>query len=230
MQQLIKTAVKATIPVMVGYLVLGTAFGLLLEKAGYGFGWAFLCSLLVYAGSMQFVMIGFLQGGVGLASIIITTLSVNSRHVFYGLSFLEKFKKAGRLRPYMIFSLTDETYSLLCGTKVPEGIKEEHLFFFIALFNQIYWIAGSVIGGILGNLIAFNTNGIEFSMTALFVVIFVEQWLNTKNHLPALIGLGCGVTSLVLFGPKNFLLPALLVAVALLLGLSGRMQKEVPHD
>lgn len=228
MNKLIKTAIKQTIPVMVGYLVLGTAFGLLLHKAGYNFIWAFFISVIVYAGSMEFVLISFLQGTVGIASIIITTLSVNSRHIFYGISFIEKFKKMGKRRPYMIFSLTDETYSLLCSTKTPDGIDENKLFFFISLFNQIYWVVGSVIGGILGDLISFNTNGIEFSMTALFVVIFVEQWWSTKNHLPAFIGLFCGILSLFLFGPANFILPAMIVTVFILMALKNKITRI--HD
>lgn len=225
MKEVIKTAIKLTIPVMVGYLVLGTAFGLLLYKAGFHFLWAFLISSTVYAGSMQFVLISFLQGTIGIVSIVITTLSVNSRHIFYGISFIEKFKQMGKSRPYMIFSLTDETYSLLCSIKRPEGMDEKKLFFFISFFNQIYWILGSVIGGILGDLISFDTSGIEFSMTALFIVIFVEQWLSTKNHLPAYIGLFCGIISLILFGADNFLLPAMVITVIILMGLKNRIVK-----
>ncbi|ROR31721.1 4-azaleucine resistance transporter AzlC [Mobilisporobacter senegalensis] len=225
MKEVIKTAIKLTIPVMVGYLVLGTAFGLLLYKAGFHFLWAFLISLTVYAGSMQFVLISFLQGTIGIVSIVITTLSVNSRHIFYGISFIEKFKQMGKSRPYMIFSLTDETYSLLCSIKRPEGMDEKKLFFFISFFNQMYWILGSVIGGILGDLISFDTSGIEFSMTALFIVIFVEQWLSTKNHLPAYIGLFCGIISLILFGADNFLLPAMVITVIILMGLKNRIVK-----
>lgn len=223
MNKLVKLAIKQTIPVMVGYIVLGIAFGLLLHHAGYNFLWAFFISFVVYAGSMQFVLISFLQGTIGIGSIIITTLTVNSRHIFYGLSFIEKFKKMGKKRLYMIFSLTDETYSLLCSTKATDEIDEKKLFFLISILNQIYWILGSVIGGILGDVISFDTNGIEFSMTALFVVIFVEQWLSTKNHLPALIGLLCGILSLILFGPDNFILPAMIVTVLILMGFKNKI-------
>lgn len=222
MKNVIRIGIKQTIPVMIGYFVLGITFGLLLQKAGYGYGWAFFISLCVYAGSMQFVLIKLLQGGLGIASIIITTLSVNSRHMFYGISFLEKFRDMGKRKIYMIFSLTDETYSLLCSMKPIEGVDEKQLFFVIALFNQIYWITGSVIGNLLGNVITFNTNGIEFAMTALFVVIFVEQWLSAKNHLPSVLGLICGIVSLIILGAEQFLLPALIGAVILLFLCKGK--------
>ncbi len=217
MKKILKIGIKQTIPVLIGYLVLGIAFGLLLQKAGYGYGWAFLMSLCIYAGSMQFVLITLLQGGVGLVAIIVTTLSVNFRHMFYGISFLEKFKGMGKKRLYMIFSLTDETYSLLCSIKPVEGVNENQLLYVIALLNHIYWIIGSVLGNILGNAITFNTNGIDFAMTALFVVIFVEQWLSTKNHMPSIIGLACGIIYLIVLGPESFLLPSLVSSVVLLL-------------
>lgn len=226
MNQLLRKALKQTVPVMVGYLVLGAAFGLLLYKAGYSYLWALLISLLVYAGSMQFVLISFLQGPIGLLSIIITTFSVNSRHIFYGISFIEKFKKMGKRRLYMIFSLTDETYSLLCSTKSEDSQEESNLIFLMSLLNQSYWIIGSFLGNLLGSIITFDTSGVEFSMTALFVVILVEQWLTTKNHLPAFIGIFCGVISLLFFGADEFLLPALITAVVILMALQNKIQVQ----
>lgn len=210
-------AFKQTIPVMFGYLFLGAAYGILLQKAGFNAIWAFFTSLFIYAGSMQFVLVGFLSGGISFLSAAVTTLSVNGRQIFYGISFLEKFKEMGKVRPYMIFSLTDETYSLLCGVKVPEDCDENRVFFLMSLLDQCYWITGSVLGALLGGLLAFDTSGIDFAMTALFVVIFTEQWLSAKSHLPALIGLLCGGVSLALLGPSRFLLPALILTTALLI-------------
>lgn len=210
-------AFQQTIPVMFGYLFLGTAYGILLQQAGFGPLWAFFTSLFIYAGSMQFVLVGFLSGGISLLSAAVTTLSVNGRQIFYGISFLEKFKEMGKARPYMIFSLTDETYSLLCGVNIPEDCDGHQVFFFMSLLDQCYWITGSVFGALLGGILSFDTSGIDFAMTALFVVIFVEQWLSARSHLPALLGLVCGFLSLFLLGPSNFLLPALIMATALLI-------------
>lgn len=219
-------AFKQTIPVMFGYLFLGTAFGILLQQAGFSAVWAFFTSLLIYAGSMQFVLVGFLSGGISFLSAAVTTLSVNGRQIFYGISFLEKFKEMGKARPYMIFSLTDETYSLLCGVKVPEDCDENRVFFLMSLLDQCYWIAGSVFGALLGGILTFDTSGIDFAMTALFVVIFVEQWLSAKSHLPALLGLLCGFVSLFLLGPSGFLLPALIMTTALLILLKEPIRRK----
>ena len=224
MKQTVKAAFLATIPVLCGYLFVGIAFGMLLQNAGYSFLWALLISLFVYAGSMQFVMVGFLSGGVGLLSAAATTLAVNSRHMFYGLTFLEKFQKMGARRPYMIFSLTDETYSLLCSVKTPEGVEENLLYFSISLMNHLYWILGSALGALLGAVLPFDTTGIDFAMTALFTVILTEQLLEAKSLRPALVGFACGVGCLLLFGPDGFILPALSLAVALLMLLRPQME------
>lgn len=216
MKKDLKYAFIQTVPVLCGYLFLGFAFGLLLQQAGFHALWAFFISCVVYAGSMQFVLVGLLSGGASLLSVALLTLSINCRHIFYGLSFIEKFKAMKKAYPYMVFSLTDETYSLLCSVQVPNSLSEKRVFFFIAFLDQLYWIAGSVLGAGAGEILPFNTEGIDFAMTALFVVIFVEQWLSFRNHIPACVGLFCGVLSLVLLGPDAFLLPALLVSVLLL--------------
>ncbi|MBS6397245.1 MAG: AzlC family ABC transporter permease [Clostridiales bacterium] len=213
----LRFAFHQTIPVMFGYLFLGAAYGILLQNAGYHFLWALFTSIFIFAGSMQFVLVEFLTGGISLLSAALTALSVNSRHIFYGISFIEKFRRMGKLRPYMIFSLTDETYSLLCGTSVPADCEEKKVLFSIALLDQCYWVIGSVTGALIGELLPFNTTGIDFSMTALFVVIFVEQWLSAKSHLPAVIGLLCGSICLALLGPDRFLLPALILTAAILI-------------
>lgn len=212
----LRFAFLQSVPVMFGYLFLGAAFGILLEKAGYNYIWAFFTSLTVYAGSLQFVIVTFLSAGAALTTVALMTLFINSRHIFYGLSFIEEFKKTGKVYPYMIFSLTDETYSVLCSLKVPDGLNKNTVMFLIALLNQSYWIIGSVLGSLAGQMIPFDVTGIDFSMTALFVVIFLEQWKTSKTHLPALIGFACSILFLFLLGPDKFLLPSLIAAVLFL--------------
>lgn len=208
---------KQSIPVMLGYIFLGIAFGLLLQNAGYSFLWAFLVSVVVYAGSMQFVLVTLLTSGAGLLSAVLMTLFINGRHIFYGLSFVEKYKKMGKAYPYLVFSLTDETYSVLCGTKIPEGMDDKKVFVWISFLDQCYWVLGSVIGALAGSYIAFDSTGIDFSMTALFIVIVVEQWQGAKSHFPALLGAICGILWLIILGPDRFILPALCSCVVILL-------------
>ncbi len=216
--KLIKIAFLKSLPVMAGYIVLGIGFGILLKKAGYGLFWSFLMSFTIYAGSMQYVGVSLLTSGASLLSTAFTTLVVNARHLFYGVSMIDKYKDAGGKKPYLIFALTDETYSLLCTGEYPEGTDKNRYYFWVSLFNQSYWVLGSVLGSIIGTVIAFNTAGIEFSMTALFVTVFVEQWLSTKNHLPAIAGLTCSIVCLLFFGADSFLIPTMIsITVVLLL-------------
>lgn len=226
MKKALKAAFPATIPVMLGYLSVGIAFGLLAEKSGYNFLWALLMSLAIYAGSMQFIAINLLASATGMFEIGLMTLFVNIRHLFYGLSFIDRFKSMGRKKGYMIFSLSDETYSLLCSANVPEGVDGDQFLFCIAVLNQIYWIIGTFIGSIAGSLITFNTAGIDFAMTALFVVIFIEQWRSFKTHIPALIGIGATMLSLVIFGPDNLVLPSMVVIILLLMVFKKPIEKE----
>lgn len=220
----LKEAFPCTLPVMMGYLFLGIAFGVLLESKGYNFLWAFLMSTCIYAGSMQFITVNFLTGGVSMISIIFMSLVVNARNVFYGLSMLDRFKGMGKLKRYMMFSLTDETFSLILAEKVPDGVNEKWFLFFISLLNQIYWIVGSIIGAIMGSLLSFNIKGIDFSMTALFVVIFIEQWKSNKDHTPAITGVVTSIICLLIFGPSNFILPAMIFMVASLTAFRGRLE------
>ncbi|MHB1453747.1 MAG: AzlC family ABC transporter permease [Saccharofermentanales bacterium] len=217
MMKEVRFAFIKTMPVLAGYMFLGIAFGLLLDQAGYNFIWAFFISLFVYAGSMQFVLIGFLGSTAGIIPVILMTLSVNSRHIFYGLSFIEKFKQMKKAYPYMIFSLTDETYSLLCAIKVPKDLNEDKVYLTISLLDHSYWIIGSVTGATIGALIQFNLTGIDFAMTALFVVIFIEQWLAARSHIPAITGILCAVLCLVLLGQGNFILAALISTIGVLI-------------
>lgn len=208
-------AFKASLPVMAGYIVLGMGFGVLLSEKGYNFLWAFLMSLTIYAGSMQYAALDLISGGASLITTALMTLMINARHFFYGLSMLDKYKGTGKKKPYLIFALTDETYSLVVSP-VPEGVDEKKYYFAVSLFNQSYWIIGSVLGGLLGPLLPFDSTGMDFAMTALFVVIFVEQWQSAKSHIPALLGLGITLVCLILLGPTAFVIPSMvLITLAL---------------
>ena len=228
---IVRKAFLKSLPVMAGYVVLGIGFGILLRNAGYGVLWSAAMAVLIYAGSMQYVGIGLLAGGAGILTTILTTVMVNARHLFYSISMIGKYKDAGRYKPYMIFALTDETYSILCDGKVPEG-ADEHLYrFLLSLFNHCYWVTGSVLGSLLGSMLPFSTVGIEFSMTALFIASFTEQWLSTKEHIPALAGLLCSLVCLLAFGPERFLIPDMLLITLVLTLLRGQLSgpgKEQP--
>lgn len=231
MKRTIRKAFTKSLPVMAGYMVLGIGFGILLKDAGYGLFWAFIMSLTIYAGSMQYVAVPFLASGASLITVALTTLMVNARHLFYGLTMIDKYKTAGKKKPYLIFSLTDETYSLLCTDEIPDGVDRHWYRFFVSLFNQSYWILGSVLGSLLKELLAFDTAGIDFSMTALFVTVFVEQWLSTKNHWPAVIGLASAAACLAIFGPDSFLLPTMIaITISLLLLRKSGKGEGKEHD
>lgn len=223
----IRHAFYKSIPVMAGYIVLGTGFGILMNNAGYGVLWTAAMSAFIYAGSMQYVGVGLLTGGASVLTTIITTIMVNARHLFYSISMVEPYKNAGKYKPYMIFALTDETYSLLCDGQVPEGTDPNLYRFLVSLFNHSYWVTGSILGSLLGAVLPFPTTGIEFSMTALFIASFTEQWLTTKDHVPALTGLLSTLLCLVLFGRQNFLIPAMLCITLVLTILRGREEELV---
>lgn len=208
-----KAAFPITIPVLTGYLFMGMAFGILLQSKGWGPLWAFAMGLFVYAGSGQFMAVGLLAGGFQPLTAFLMTLMVNARHVFYGISMLERFKNYGKAKLYMIFSLTDETFALLNAAEPPAGIEEKPFFISIAVLDHFYWVAGCTLGGIIGTAMPINTTGIDFVMTALFVVIFLEQWQKKQNRVPAIIGLGGSLLCRILFPPGWFILPAMAVLV-----------------
>lgn len=212
----VRQAFFESIPVMAGYVVLGTGFGILMRNAGYGVLWAASMSLFIYAGSMQYVGVSLLTGGASVLAAAITTIMVNARHLFYSVSMVDKYKDAGNYKPYLIFALTDETYSLLCDGKIPDGADPDLFRFLVSLFNHCYWIAGSMIGNLLGAVLPFSTAGIEFSMTALFIASFTEQWLTAKDHIPAVTGIVCTLLCLIVFGRENFLIPAMVLITLVL--------------
>ncbi len=227
--KLIKTVFKDTLPVMAGYMVLGIGFGMVLKSKGYGFFYALAMSLFIYAGSMQYVAVGLLSGGASFITSAITTLLVNSRHLFYGISMLDRYKGTGRKKPYLIFALTDETYSLVCSDK--EGLnqtEQKAYYFLVSLFDQCYWVTGSIIGSLLGALLPINTKGIDFSLTALFITIMVDQWLKNKHHFPALTGLFASLICLLIFGPDNFLIPSMIIIATLLMAM--RKKEEAKYE
>ena len=249
-QNIIKQAFIKSIPVMAGYVVLGIGFGILLRGAGYGGLWAFAMSAFIYAGSMQYVGVSLLTGGASVLTTALTTFMVNARHLFYSISMVDRYKDAGKYKPYMIFALTDETYSLLSDGEDPfTGLRESadsdgaelcaggsgsaggssgsqealNMYrFWVSLFDQSYWVTGCVLGNLLGAVIPFSTKGIEFSMTALFIASFTEQWLTTRDHLPALTGLLSTLACLVIFGAERFLIPAMLLITLILTVVRGR--------
>lgn len=223
--EVIKKAFYRSIPVMAGYIVLGIGFGILLHNAGYGVIWAAAMSVFIYAGSMQYVGIGLLTGGASIITTVITTIMVNARHLFYSISMIDKYKSSGKYKPYLIFALTDETYSLLCDDEDHSEETINRYRFFVSLFNQCYWVIGSVAGCLLGTVIPFSTKGIEFSMTALFIASFTEQWINSKNHIPALTGLGCTLLCLIIFGADRFMIPSMLLITLILTLIRGREEK-----
>ncbi len=179
--QALRAAFPLTLPVMAGFLFLGVAYGVLMHGIGLGVLWTFLMSWLVFAGSMQYVALTLFAAAFNPLYALFVTLMVNARHAFYGLSMLERMKDAGRFRPYVIFALCDETFSILCSTKAPSGVDSGLFMFFVALLNRWYWIIASVLGALIGDLIAFNTHGLDFTLTALFIVIFLNQLLKPKG-------------------------------------------------
>lgn len=236
--QILRYAFLKSVPVLFGYVFLGTAFGILLQQAGYSFLWAFFISLIVFAGSMQFVLVSLLSAGASPLTVIMMTLFINSRHIFYGFSFVSEYKKMKWRYPYMIFSLTDETYSVLCGCREDTVLNAWHdddrrsVWFFISLFHQCYWILGSVLGALIGQLLPFDFTGIDFSMTALFVVILIEQIsdIKTGKYKYACIGFAASIICLLIFGADGFLLPSLIITVFIIAVLNQIDHTKHPID
>lgn len=221
-----RAAFPLTLPVMAGYLFLGLGFGILLASKGYSCLWAFFMAVIIYAGSMQYAAIDLLAAGASLITTGIMTVAIQIRHLFYGLSLIEKYRHVGKKRWMMIYELTDETYSLVATSKPPEGVDTGWFYFFISLLDHSYWIAGCTLGAMFGTLVKFNTKGVDFVMTALFIVLFINQWLDTKEHRPALIGVGSSVLCLILFGPDSFIVPAMLSILLILTIFRKTLDKE----
>lgn len=210
-----KLAFVKSLPIMCSYFFLGAAYGIMMEETGFPWYVTLLLSMTVYTGAFQFVLITFLSTGASLLTIAITALLMNSRQSFYSLTFLNDFKRMGKRKLYMIHSLTDETYAVNCTLELPRKEKEDTMFG-VALLSHCYWMAATVAGAVLGQLIPFELEGIDFCMTALFVIIFMDQWKKASSHIPALAGLTCGIVCLLIFGQSSFILPALLLVSGIL--------------
>lgn len=221
-----KYAFTKSLPVIAGYIVLGFGFGVLLFDKGYSFIWAFLMSTFIYAGSLQYIGIDLLANSASFMSIALISFLVNARHIFYGISMLKPYENTGLIKPFIIATLTDETYSLVCTNDFPKEIDKKKYFLYISLLNQSYWILGSLIGNLIGSVFSFNTTGIDFSMTALFIVVFIEQWEKNKEHLPAILGLCISIFCLIIFGKNNFLIPTMLLIPSSLIFLKSFIEKR----
>lgn len=221
-----KAALPYTLPICAGFSFLGLAYGIYMNSMGFSFVYPMLMSLTIFAGSMEFVAANLMLTGFNPLYALALTVMVNARHLFYGISMLEKYKGVGKKKIYLIFGMCDESFSINCTTQPPEGVDKGWFMFFVTLLNHVYWFAGSTVGGLLGSVIAFSTEGIEFVMVALFVVIFLDQWLKTRKHAPALIGLAASLVCLVVFGSGSFLLPAMALILIVLTVLRGVLQKR----
>jgi len=227
MKNVIKAAFIATIPVFTGYLVLGFGFGILLSTAGYGVIWALIMSVAMYSGSMQYVAVSLMASSADLITVAITTLMVQARHLFYGISMIDKYRGIGKIKPYLMFAMTDETYSLVCSEPPAAAKANMKLYYFcVSIMDHSYWITGCVLGSVVGTLVPFRSDGIDFVLTALFLTIVTEQWLSSSNHKPALIGIFSSIICLVIFGSESFLIPTMLLITSMLLLIRKSTQKE----
>lgn len=217
-KSIFKKAFTDTIPVLTGYLALGAGFGIIMSTQGYEWFWSPIMAITMFAGSMQYVAVDLLVSGAGFFTVALTTLMVNARHLFYGISLVDKYKDLGWEKYYLIFGLTDETYSLVCSTSDSVEPKDRKLYYgLVTLMDHCYWITGCTIGAVLGHFITFNTEGIDFVLTALFISIVVDQWMGTKKHSPAITGFAASAACLLIFGADKFLIPAMLTIMAALL-------------
>ncbi|MFY4777069.1 AzlC family ABC transporter permease [Metabacillus sp. RGM 3146] len=224
----LKTAMPYTIPICTGFLALGIAYGIYMNNNGFSFIYPMLMSLTIFAGSMELVTVNLLLSSFNPMYAFLLSLMVNARHLFYGISMLEKYKNAGKKKWYLIFGMCDESFSINSSIMLPKGVDKGWFMFFVTLLNHFYWVAGATLGGILGNYIKFNTKGIEFVLTALFVVIFLSQWKYSKNHLSSCIGIISSTICLFIFGSSNFMIPAMILILLSLTVLKNNFEsKEV---
>ena len=226
LQKALFAAFPLTLPIMAGFLFLGIAYGIYMNASGFNFLYPLAMSATIFAGSMEFVTVDLLLGPFSPLHAFMLSLMVNARHLFYGISMLGKYHDTGRKRPYLIFGMCDESFSINCTATIPLGVDKGWFYFFVTLLNQIYWVCGATLGGLLGPLIRFSTEGLDFVMTALFVVLFMEQWMKEKSHHSALIGLGVTAVCLAVFGGENFIIPAMIGILGCLTLLRGSLEKS----
>lgn len=221
-----KAALPYTLPICIGFIVLGMSYGFLMRSKGFPLIYPMLMSLFIFAGSMEFVTVNLLLSDFNPLHVFFLTLMVNARHIFYGISMLDKYKNCGWKKPYLIFGMCDETFTVNCAVTPPEDVDKGWFMFFVTLLNQIYWVSGATLGALLGYIIHFDASGIEFVMTALFVVMFMNQWEETKEHTPALMGIGCSLLCLLIFGSSNFIIPAMILIVLCLSLCKGKLEAK----
>ncbi len=208
-----KAALPHTLPICAGFLFLGMSYGFLMKSSGFATVWTFFMSTLIFAGSMEFLTISLLLSSFNPLYCFLLTLMVNARHLFYGIAMLDKYRGTGWKKFYLIFGMCDESFTINCTAQVPEGVDRTWFMFFVTLLNQIYWVSGAVLGSLAGNVLTFNTEGLDFVMTALFAVMFINQWRESKDHRPALLGLGASLICLFIFGQDIFIVPSMAVIV-----------------
>lgn len=225
----LKCAFPHTIPIMTGFLFLGMSYGIYMHVSGFSFWYPMLMAMTIFAGSVEFVCVNFLLGAFNPLQAFIVTLILNARHIFYGISMLDRFKGMGWKKIYLIFGMCDETFSVNYTADIPKDVDSGWFMFFVTLLNQIYWVLGATLGGLFGSLITFNTEGLDFVMTAMFVVIFLEQYLKDKNHLSSYIGLGVSLLMLIFFGADNFMIPAI-SGILVCLSVARKSMEEKEKD
>ena len=226
MKKALKAAFPYTIPIFAGFWFLGMTYGIYMNVSGFSFWYPMLMSLTIFGGSLEFVAVAMLLSPFAPVQTLIMALMIQARHLFYGISMLEKFKGTGWKKPYLIFGMCDESFSINYSAEIPEDVDKGWFMFFVTLLNQFYWFSGSTIGGLLGSLITFNTEGLDFVMTAMFVVIFLEQWWKDESHAGALIGLGVSLVCLAAFGADGFIIPSMLGILLLLTAARPRLERK----
>ncbi len=220
-----RAALRTSFPIMVTYIVLGSGYGILMEKHGFGPLWAVLSGIIIFSGTAQFVSVGMLSGGSFLTAAV-TALMVSARHIFFSISMIGRYKNEGRKKWYLYYALSDETYAMLSSDRYPEGVNKSSYRLLVTLFNQTSWILGSFLGGMIGTYLSFDSTGIDFSMTALFTTVFIQQWIDAKNHLPAILGLVATWGCRLIFGTDVFLIPAMAIILVVLTLMRKRIEPE----
>lgn len=235
-RNILKDALKAafphTIPIFAGFWFLGLTYGIYMNVSGFSFWYPMLMSLTIFAGSMEFVTADLLLGAFHPLQALVMTLMVNARHLFYGISMLDKYRGNGAKNIYLIYGMCDESFSINYTAKIPKNVNRGWFMFFVTLLNHLYWFSGATLGGIFGSLIHFNTEGLDFVMTAMFVVIFMEQWMKEKNHTSSLVGIGISLLCLIIFGAESFMLPSMLAILTALTLLKRPLEAvhEADHE
>ncbi len=222
-----RCAFPHTIPIFAGFLFLGMTYGIYMQVSGFSFWYPCLMSLTIFAGSVEFITVNLLLGAFNPLQALALTLMINARHLFYGISMLDRYKGTGWKKPYLIFGMCDESFSINYTADIPADVDRGWFMFFVTFLNHLYWFSGATLGGIFGSLIHLNMEGLDFVMTAMFVVIFLEQWLKEKRHESSLIGLGVSLTCLILFGADNFIIPSMIAVLAVLTLLRKPLEKDV---